>query len=160
MQPNLDLSMESLIKACKGNVKALPSFMVHDNAAWPWPDSVKLDGKNRIHMRRSTFLRTVSEDLPVRAGIWHGIDVQEFHLELEAHHLGGGADQQKYVGHKQSRALVMADKYGRPLGDLDHGDAALESNGVTQSELDDSRNEIDGPARGVASTFLSASNDG
>ena len=124
MKPNLDLSMESLIKACKGNVKALPSFMVHDNAAWPWVGSVKLDSKNRIHMRRSTFLRTVSEDLPVRAGIWHGIDVQEFHLELEAHHLGGGVDQQKEVGHKQSRALVMADKHGRPLGDIDHGDAA------------------------------------
>ena len=160
MQPNLDLSMKSIIAACKGNVKALPSFMVHDNAAWPWPENVRLDSKNRIHMRRATFLRTVAADLPVREGIWHGIDVQEFHLELEAHHLGGGDDQQKEVGHKHSRVLVMADKYGRPAGDIDHGDAALEPGGISQSELDDSRNEIDGPARGVDSAVFAPGDDG
>ena len=154
MQPNLDLSMDTIIKACKGNIKALPSFMVHDNAAWPWPDKTRLDSKNRIHMRRTTFLRTVAADMPTKPGIWHRVDVQEFHLDLLPHHLGGGEDQAKAVGHKQSRVIVLADKYGRPMGDQDHGDAALKPSGVTQSDLDLARDATGGAPRGVTSTVI------
>jgi hypothetical protein len=46
--PDLDLSIPSLMKACKGNVAMLPSFMVHDDNVWPRSGVVRTDSQGRI----------------------------------------------------------------------------------------------------------------
>lgn len=45
--PDLDLSIPSLMLACKGNVAMLPSFMVHDDDVWPRSGVVRTDSKGR-----------------------------------------------------------------------------------------------------------------
>lgn len=118
---NLDLSISTLARACRGNVKLLPTFMVHSDTGWPSYRRAQLDSRNRIHMRRSTFYQVVSSALPVRAGLWHGLDVQEFHLDLQPHHLDGSADMADRQGYKHSRLITLTDAYGRNPWDRDYG---------------------------------------
>jgi hypothetical protein len=88
LDPVLDLSIATLAKACKGDVSKLPSFVVHDDEAWPWFNKVR-PAKGKIHIRRSTFNRVVVGQVPVRPGIWLRVDAQEFFIDLQPHHLGG-----------------------------------------------------------------------
>lgn len=149
----LDLSIETLTKACKGNVELLPSFMVHDNGVWP-TGRVALDSKNRIHMRRASFLRSVAAKLPVREGIWHRVDVQEFHLDLQPHHLQGSQDMQPAEGHKHSRQIVLLDKWGRPQGDRDYGVAPHRDHGQQDVAADVERAKANGTSRSISSTVF------
>jgi len=119
--PVLDLSIPSLVRACKGNVAMLPSFMVHNDAVWPRAWVVRTDSKGRIHMRRSAFLHAVVGKLPIREGIWHRSDVQEFHLDLQPHHLQGASDQEGGNRRSAARAVVKADWAGRIQGDGFYG---------------------------------------
>jgi hypothetical protein len=155
---NLDLSIATLARACKGNVKLLPTFMVHSDAAWPSYRRAQLDSRNRIHMRRSTFLQVVSSALPVRAGLWHGIDVQEFHLDLQPHHLDGSADMADRQGYKHSRLITRTDDFGRNPWDFDYGKAA---SGPGAARKDPSLAAVklatDGPVRGVRSSVFDVS---
>jgi hypothetical protein len=123
IDPDLDLSVATLMAACKGNVAMLPSFMVHDDDVWPVSRIVRTDSKGRIHMRRSTFMRVVVGELPIRAGIWHRIDCQEFHLDLKPHHLQGSADQEGGSRRQAARDIARADRAGRVEGDDGYGDA-------------------------------------
>lgn len=157
---NLDLSISTLAKACRGNVKNLPSFMVHNDAVWPSYQRAQLDNKNRIHMRRSTFLQVVSSALPVRAGIWHGVDVQEFFLDLQPHHLDGSADMADRQGYTHSRLITKTDAWGRNPGDIDYG--------VAPSRFDPAGAKLDmapgkpktrRPGRGVRSSVFSGLGD-
>lgn len=150
----IDLSIETLMTACKGNVEALPSFMVHDNKAWV-RQGVQLDNQNRIHMRLATFLDVVVGQCPVREGLWHGLDVQEFHIDLKPHHLQGQADMGKPDNHKHSRVITLTDASGRNPGDEDYGDPVSKPVGVSQSDLNAARAEAGGQLRGVGSTTLS-----
>ena len=153
MSELLDLSIETLMAACKGNVENLPSFMVHDNTAWV-RDVVRLDSQNRIHMRRAVFLRSVAATLPVRAGIWHGPDVQEFHLALEPHHLQGGADMKAADNHQHSRAITKTDKAGRYPDEDDYDYTAPKPIRLTKADVHSALNEADGRVRGVASAAV------
>jgi hypothetical protein len=150
----LDLSIATLMAACKGNVENLPSFMVHEDAAWV-KRTAQLDNKNRIHIRKSTFLQTVCPTVPVREGIWHGFDVQEFHVDLKAHHLQGSTDMQAAKGHQHSRALTMTDHAGRNPGDDDYGHVTRKLVGITQSDVDAARDAAGGQLRGVGSAVFS-----
>lgn len=152
---NLDLRIETLARACKGNVKALPSFMVHDDPLWPTFRKVQLDSRNRIHMRRSTFYQAVSSVLPMRAGIWHGLGVQEFHIDLQPHHLQGSSDSPEVKGHKHSRAITKADALGRNPWDLDYGytPRRLDTAGA-EPDLDPGKLATVGPRRAVRSTVF------
>lgn len=149
----LDLSIETLSRACKGNVANLPSFMVHNNDVWP-TGRVALDSQNRIHMRRASFLRTVSARLPVRAGIWHRVDVQEFHLDLQPHHLQGSENMGKREGHKHSRQIVLLDQWGRPQGDRDYGLAPSRDHGSEDIAADARRAKADGESRSIRSSVF------
>ena len=149
----LDLSIPTLMAACKGNVKALPSFMVHDNELWV-TQAVQLDNKNRIHMRRAVFLRSVVQEVPVRAGLWHGPGVQEFHIDLQPHHLQGSGEMEGHKGHQHSRVITRTDSAGRNPGDEDYGDPVSEANRVTQSDINAARIEAGGQLRGIGSTAL------
>ena len=155
----LDLSIETLMRACKGNVKNLPSFMVHDNAVWPQERRVQLDSKNRIHLRRATFLAAVSSKLPVRAGIWHRIDCQEFHLDLQPHHLQGSSDAQATQDHKHSRVIVKADEFGRTQEDEGYGETVSKSPRLTRSDVDAAISEAGGALRGVGSQLFDRGSD-
>lgn len=152
---NLDLSISTLARACKGNVKLLPTFMVHSDSAWPSYRRAQLDSRNRIHMRRSTFLQVVSSNLPVRAGLWHGIDVQEFHLDLQPHHLDGSADMADREGYKHSRLITKTDAFGRNPWDFDYG-ATVSGPGAARKDpaLVASKLATDGPLRGVRSSVF------
>jgi hypothetical protein len=152
---NLDLSIATLSKACKGNVKLLPSFMVHQDAAWPSYRRAQLDNRNRIHMRRSTFLQVVASALPVRAGLWHGLDVQEFHLDLQPHHLDGSADMADRQGYKHSRLITKTDAWGRNPWDPDYdlAPSKLDTAGPKPA-LDPSQYATRGPRRGVRSRLF------
>lgn len=155
---NLDLDIRTLAKACKGNVKLLPSFMVHNDPSWPSYRRAQLDNHNRIHMRRSTFLQVVCTKLPVRAGIWHRMDLQEFHLDLQPHHLGGSADMADRKGHKHSRLITRTDEYGRNPWDFDYG-KAVSGPAATRKEsaLAAVEFKTDGPIRAVRSTVFDGS---
>ena len=136
----IDLSMETLMTACRGDVSALPSFMVHDNALWPDPNRIQLDNKNRIHCRRSTFLQTIAAKVPIREGLWHGLGVQEFHIDLQPHHMQGGEGAKGPEGHKHSRKIVKVDEYGRSPGDEDYGEVAVP--GLDPREVERDRNAV------------------
>lgn len=118
----IDLSPQSLRKLCKGNVKNLPTFMVHDNDVWPYPEVVRIDSKNRIHLRRATFLAVVVGQVPVSAGIWHRIDVQEFSINLQPHHLNGGSEETDAQDYKHTRSIVSKSTDGTMEGDQDYDD--------------------------------------
>lgn len=149
----LDLSIETLTKACKGNVALLPSFMVHNNAVWP-TGRVALDTKNRIHMRRASFLRNVAAKLPVKEGIWHRIDVQEFHLDLQPHHLQGSQDMAPAEGHKHSRDIVLLDKWGRPQWDRDYGITPARNNRAADIAADVRNAKAAGTSRSVRANIF------
>ncbi len=152
---NLDLRIETLARACKGNVKALPSFMVHDNSKWPW-NKAQLDSKNRIHLRRSTFLAVVAAELPVRAGLWLGKDVQEFFLDLKPHHLQGSEDAPDPAGYKHSREITKTDAQGRNPGDDGYGErnAPLSLARLKELRLDLERAKAEGQSLSVRSSVL------
>lgn len=154
IEPELDLSMESLMKACKGNVDMLPSFMVHNDDVWPRSGVVRVDNLGRIHMRRTTFIRTIAGNLPIREGIWHRIDLQEFKLDLKPHHLQGSSDQSGGSKRKAARGIVMADAAGRIKGDYGYG----ENTGRDHRQQDVARDVADlkarGQSRGVSSTVF------
>jgi hypothetical protein len=152
---NLDLSIATLAKACKGNVKNLPSFMVHQDAAWPSYRRAQLDSRNRIHMRRSTFLQVVASALPVRPGLWHGIDVQEFHLDLQPHHLDGSADMADRKGYRHSRLITKTDAWGRNPWDPDYDfDPSKLNTARPQPALGQTQLAGKRPRRGVRSTLF------
>jgi hypothetical protein len=150
----LDLSIPTLMKACKGNVKNLPSFMVHDDGLW-FGDNVQLDNKNRIHLRRASFHRSVVGFVPLRAGIWHGLGVQEFHIDLQPHHLQGSGDMAATKGHSHSRALTLTDAQGRNPGAEGYGEALPKPVRISKLDLDAARNENGGQLRGIGSTAFS-----
>lgn len=100
----IDLSPDVLRKAARGNPANLPTFMVHDNASWPM-GVVRTDTKNRVHLRRSSFQSVVVPAIPVRPGIWHGLDVQEFHIDLAAHQLDGDGTQEA-DGYRETREFA------------------------------------------------------
>lgn len=151
----IDLSIATLAKACRGDVKALPSFMVHDNASWP-TQHIQLDNRNRIHLRRATFLQVVAAELPVKAGLFHGATVQEFFIELLPHHLQGSDDTAEVAGHKHSRAITLTDEAGRNPGEADYGDPISKPSGVSAADLDAAIVETDGKLGGVRSSALDA----
>jgi len=133
---NIDLSRKTLLAACKGNVAMLPRFVVVDNDAWPWPESVRLDSQGRIHIRRTTFLRvTQAEQLPVKPGLWIRADSQEFFIDLKPEHIDGGADAQRMVSGdvktKATRPVVRQDESGRSPGDEGYGEVIPTSGGDT-----------------------------
>lgn len=135
IDPALDLSIQTLMKACKGNVKMLPSFVVHDDAVWPVAKRVQLDKKNRIHLRRSTFYRCVSSQVPVRPGLWLRSDAQEYFIDLKPHHLQGSEDMKPESGHEHSREIVKADKQGRTELDEDYGEPVSRPAGIETKPL-------------------------
>jgi len=151
----IDLSIETLMAACRGNVEALPSFMVHDNDKWQ-TGRIQLDNKNRIHMRRATFSQVVIGELPLRAGLWHSMDVQEFHIDLQPHHLQGEDNMGAPDDHTHSRKITLTDSSGRNPMDEDYGEAPLQHNRPTVADLHAARAETDGQGRGVRSSTLSA----
>lgn len=150
-EPDLDLSIPSLMRACKGNVAMLPSFMVHDDAVWPRSSVVRIDSKGRVHMRRSTFNRTVAGKLPIREGIWHRIDVQEFHLDLKPHHLQGSSDQEGGSKRAAARAVANADWAGRIQGDEGYGIAPSGDH----RQQDVARDVAEAKARGTSGSVRS-----
>lgn len=152
---NLDLSITTLARVCRGNVKLLPSFMVHDDPVWPSYSRSQLDSRNRIHMRRSTFFQIVPRQLPIRAGIWHGMNVREYHIDLQPHHLQGSADMPGRDGYTHSRAITLTDRYGRNPWDPDYGIDPLRPGPARQDpELAQIKLATDGPLRGVRSTLF------
>jgi len=119
---NLKLDIPTLMQACKGNVDNLPSFVVHNDDVWPAWRKTMLDSKNRIHIRRNSFNATVALQVPVRPGLWLRVDAQQFHIDLEPHHLQGGTEgMHKATDHKHSRAVVQADDDGQTPGDWEYG---------------------------------------
>jgi len=155
---NLDLSIETLSRACKGNVKLLPSFMVHTDHRWTQYLRTQLDSKNRIHMRRATFLAVVCPQVPVRPGIWHSFDVQEFHLDLQPHHLQGSFDMPDRQGYKHSREITKTDFAGRNPGDDGYGERPAQQSMAKLKELrlDLERAKAEGTSVSVASSILDA----
>lgn len=153
---NLDLSIETLARACKGNVKLLPSFMVHDNKSWPAYKRTQLDSKNRIHIRRSTFYAVVPSQVPIRAGLWLGKDVQEFFIDLKPHHLQGSADMEDPAGYKHSREITKTDAQGRNPGDDGYGErhAPLSLARLKELRLDLERAKAEGESVSVRSTVF------
>lgn len=158
-QVNLDLRIETLARACKGNVKALPSFMVHNNAAWPNYKRTQLDSKNRIHMRRGTFLAVVVGQVPIRAGLWLGKDVQEFFIDLKPHHLQGSDDMPDPAGYKHSREITKTDYAGRNPGDDGYGErpSPVSMAKLKELRLDRERAKAEGQSLSVRSSIFDAS---
>jgi len=152
--PELDLSIQSLMRACKGNVVMLPSFMVHDDNVWSRSGVVRTDSKGRIHMRRSTFNHAVAGKLPIREGIWHRIDCQEFHLDLKPHHLQGSENQQGGNRLKAARSVAKADRFGRVQGDEGYGDDLSGDHRQQDVARDVAELEARGQRRGIGSTVL------
>lgn len=158
--PDLDLSIPSLMRACQGNVAKLPSFMVHDDAVWPRAGAVRTDSKGRVHMRRSTFNNVVAGKLPIRAGLWHRIDVQEFHIDLQPHHLQGSIDQQGGNRRTAARTVARADWAGRVPGDEDYGIAPSGDYGTQDVARDVAEAKVRGTSRRIRSTVLAANGRG
>lgn len=153
-EPQLDLSITSLMRACKGNVSMLPSFMVHDDSVWPRSGIVRTDNRGRIHMRRSTFNRAVVGELPIKEGIWHRIDVQEFHLDLKPHHLQGSVDQEGGNKRLAARSVVKADKAGRVQGDTGYGDDLSGHHGAQDIARDVAEAKARGTSRSIGSNVF------
>ena len=140
INPEIDLSMESLRKVCKGDVSRLPKFVVHNNDAWPSNTKVAVDKKNRVHMRRAVFLRTVKRNLPVKPGLWIRPDAQEFTLDLSAHDLLGSEETKNTEGLNQAaaRQVAKADEVGRLPHEERYGEEALsksERRNVSRDDL-------------------------
>lgn len=158
--PDLDLSIPTLMRACKGNVAMLPSFMVHDDAVWPRAGVVRTDSKGRIHMRRSTFIRAVVGELPIRPGLWHRIDMQEFHIDLKPHHLQGSADQDGGNKRSAARSVAKADWAGRVNGDEGYGHDPHRDHRKQDIARDVAEAKARGSSRSIGSTVLGGSGAG
>lgn len=94
MDVQIDLSTTAIRGLARGNPDNLPTFMVHDDAVWPW-GKVQIDNKKRIHVRRSTLNNTIAPALPMRPGLWMGVDVQQFHIDLSAAQLDGDGSKDR-----------------------------------------------------------------
>jgi hypothetical protein len=155
----MDLSMETLMRACKGDVSKLPSFIVHDDVAWPWHTKIR-PAKGKLHMRRSTFNNVVVAELPVKPGLWVRPDAQEFFLDLKPHHLQGSEDSSTYKpgenNHQTARDMAVADAAGRLPDEDDYGTEIVErSKGRAIDPEDLERIARDPEKRGVrSSTFI------
>lgn len=116
IDPVMDLSRETLLKACKGDPSKLPAFIVHDDDAWPWFNQVR-PAKGNLHIRRSTFNRVVAPQVPVVAGMFTGPSTQLFTIALKAEHLQGSSDevlrQPGGKNHEAARMIAVADQAGR-----------------------------------------------
>lgn len=151
--PDLDLSIASLARACRGNVAMLPRFMVHDNGTWP-PGVVRTDNKGRVHMRRSTFLSAVVGQVPVREGLWLGPGVQEFFIDLQPHHLQGSIDNDGGNQQQAARGIVRMDSRGRVAGDEGYGDDTPGDHRQADAGRDAAQLAASGQARGIGSSVF------
>lgn len=159
IDPDLDLSIETLTRACKGDVSKLPSFAVHNDAAWPWHNKVRVDNLNRIHIRRATFNRIVAGKLPVRAGLWLRADVQHFTLDLQPHHLQGSEDT-KADAKRTARVMAKADEQGRLPDEHNYKEEALSKSQLGPVSRDDLAEVATRDEKGsVGSTALLGSGD-
>lgn len=159
----MDLSKETLLAACKGDVRKLPSFIVHDDQAWPWPDNVR-PAKGKIHIRRTTFNNTVARQVPVKPGLWVRPDAQEFFIDLRPDQLGGTSDVgllQPDAGNADTaRTVALADEGGRLPGDEGYGAPVVERSKGGKVEPDDlERVARDPDKRGVQSSVFSGVRD-
>lgn len=159
IDPIIDLTPATLAKACKGDVRKLPSFVVHDDEAWPWHAKIR-PAKGKLHMRRSTFLRVVAPQVPVKPGLWVRADAQEFFIDLQPHHLQGSGDAAMLPpdvkNHEQARIVAKADSVGRMPDEDGYGTQAMErSKGGAVERGDLEQVARDPEKRGVSSTFLS-----
>jgi hypothetical protein len=119
--PQVLTNAKDMAELCQGDVSKLPSFMVHDNAVWR-SGVVQPDSKGRVHLARSTFDQQVVGHLPLRAGVWHGPDVQEFHIDLQPHHLQGGKDTKSDVAKvAPARHVAKTDEAHRRQDEVDYG---------------------------------------
>jgi hypothetical protein len=155
LDPQLDLSIESLARACKGDVSKLPSFVVHDDAAWPWYNKVR-PAKGKIHIRRSTFNRVVVGQVPVRAGLWIRTDAQEFFIDLQPHHLQGSTPAGEHKADaRAARQVVKADAAGRLPDEDGYGTEIVERSERRKVERGDLERIAADPERGsVRSSVL------
>lgn len=159
VEPVIDLSKETLLKACQGDVRKLPKFMVHDNSAWPWMTKIR-PAKGAIHMRRSTFNNVVAPQIPVKEGLWKGPTVQEFTIDLTAEQLGGSEKQGEATNHEAARALAAADEAGRLPDEADYGAEIVERPKSRPVDPDDlERIAADPERRGVSSGVFSGVGD-
>lgn len=158
VDPVMDLSPATLLRACQGDVRKLPKFVVHDNDAWPWHNKVR-PAKGAIHMRRSTFYSVVTPQIPVRPGLWVRSDAQEFFIDLKPHQLQGPADaaalEPEAKNHDAARKLAKADSVGRLPDEADYGTEALERSERRKIDRDDLERLARDPERGsVTSSVL------
>jgi hypothetical protein len=153
-EAQLDLSIASLTRACQGNVDRLPSFMVHDDDVWPRHAVIRTDSRGRVHMRRSTFNRVVVPELPIRAGLWHRIDLQEMHIDLQPHHLQGSLDSMGGDKRKAAKVVALADEHGRLPGDQGYGERDARDHRQQDVAADVERIARSGSGRGVRSTVF------
>jgi hypothetical protein len=162
IDPVLDLSPETLAKACKGRVEMLPSFVVHDNAAWPWHNKVR-PAKGKLHMRRTTFLRVVVPQIPVRAGLFVRADAQEYYIDLQPHHLQGSTEPKAgpAVNNMQTaRIAAKADAVGRLPDEADYRAPTmgrLEGGAIDRGDFE--RIARDPAKRSIGSAVFSSSLD-
>lgn len=119
--PELDLSVASLMRACKGDATKLPRFLVHDNEVWR-PGVVLTDNKGRINLRRATFYQVVAGKIPVKPGLWLRVDAQEFLIDLRPDHLQGGHDTRGGSQQNAARLMALIDSAGRAQHEDGHGE--------------------------------------
>lgn len=119
--PNIDLDIDLVRNLCRGNPANLPSFMVHDDDAWPW-GVVRIDRKRRIHLRRTDFLEVVAPAIPVKPGLFLRVDCQVFTIDLAPHHLDGDTMSDHVAPFAGARKLVQADAAARIPGEEGYGE--------------------------------------
>lgn len=159
LDPVIDLSIDTLRRACRGDPARLPSFIVHDDAAWPWHAKVR-PAKGKVHIRRSTFNRVVAGQVPLRPGLWVRDDAQEFHIDLKVHDLQGTTDEAMRDAKANplgaARAVSAADSAGRLPDEEDYGAEIVERSESRQVERADLERVAADPERGgVRSSLLS-----
>ncbi|AGH16030.1 hypothetical protein DVVG_00044 [Dunaliella viridis virus SI2] len=160
LDPELDLSVDTIRKLCKGRVENLPRFMVHDEN-WRGPVArigKRADGTMEIHMQRAAFFRIVQPQIPIKPGLWRRLGVQEYLIDLQAHHLGGSGDTMgPPTLDRRAVALQMtkSDAAGRQPDEVDYGAEALERAHVRQvSRADIERARREGQGRSVGSSVF------
>ena len=163
VEPVLDLSRETLLRACKGDVKKLPTFVVHDDDAWPWATKVR-PAKGAIHVRRSTFNNVIAPQVPVKPGLFVRMDAQEYLIDLKPHHLQGSEDQAQHDpkgnNHDAARKLAVADEVGRLPDEEDYGTKVVERSPWGKAQRDDLERIARDPNRnGVRSSLFSGVRD-
>ena len=139
LDPKLDLQISTLRQLCRGDVTRLPSFIVHDDEAWPWYNQVR-PSKGDIHIRRSTFNRVVVGKVPLQPGLWVRQDAQQFFID----------------NHQAARGVAMADEAGRLPDEADYGAKAMERSEGREIDRGDLERIARDPERGsVRSTAIS-----